>query len=63
MDQFTKKWFPGGSSKIQQMNSKLINIKCHKINSEKQKDRRWEFFGKKNQFCIRFLSLLSSEAS
>lgn len=47
MDQFTKKWFPGGSSKIQQMNSKLINIKCHKINNEKQKDRRWEFFGKK----------------
>lgn len=63
MDQFTKKWFPGGSSKIQQMNSKLINIKCHKINNEKQKDRRWEFFGKKNQFCIGFLSLLSSEAS
>ena len=63
MDQFTKKWFPGGSSKIQRMNSKLINIKCHKINNEKQKDRRWEFFGKKNQFCIGFLSLLSSEAS
>ena len=63
MDQFTKKWFPGGSSKIQQMSSKLINIKCYKINNEKQKDRRWEFFGKKNQFCIGFLSLLSSEAS
>ena len=56
MDQFTKKWFPGGSSKIQQMNSKLINIKCHKINNENQKDRRWEFFGKKNQFCIGFLT-------
>lgn len=50
MDQFTKEWFPGGSSKIQQMNSKLINIKCHKINNEKQKDRRWEFFGKKINF-------------
>ena len=56
MDQLTEKWFPGGSSKIQQMNSKLINIKCHKINNEKQKDRRWEFFGKKNQFCIGFLT-------
>ena len=56
MDQLTKKWFPGGSSKIQQMNSKLINIKCHKINNENQKDRRREFFGKKNQFCIGFLT-------
>ena len=52
MDQFTKKWFPGGSSKIQQMNSKLINIKCHKINNEKHKDRRWEFFGKKINFVF-----------
>lgn len=56
MDQFTKKWFPGGSSKIQQMNSKLINnIKCHKTNNEKQKDRRWEFFGKKKSILYWFL--------
>ena len=55
MDQLTKKWFPGGSSKIQQMNSNLINIKCHKINNEKQKDRRWEFFGKKKSILYWFL--------
>lgn len=30
MDQFTKKWFPGGSSKIQQMNSKLIKMPQNK---------------------------------
>ena len=33
----------------------FINIKCHKINNEKQKDRRWEFFGKKRSILYWFL--------